>query len=188
MAVSFELEFDYDIKYKPSDTLYFGINLILGCREFPIRRNGSPAPTPAPTPTPAPAPALFTGEDFTPRSSSTFNFTAVGLRSLSVTDDSILDSDGKDDIKGAMLYTNPSDPSAETFKTGSVALRQIVEFNQSGGGSLSDFFNSQYTQISSVSLKVKIDDVTTTLVGKPSSVKLGKQYGEILLLSWENAA
>ena len=87
-----------------------------------------------------------------------------------------------------MLYTDPSNPIAETFKTGSVALRQIVEFNPANGGSLNDFFDKQFTEVSDISLTVKIDTLATTLVGKPTSVKLGKQFGEILLLSWSSAA
>jgi hypothetical protein len=95
--------------------------------------------------------------------------------------------DGLEDVTKVMLYTDPSNPIAETFKTGSVALRQIVEFNPANGGSLNDFFDKQFTEVSGISLTVVIDSLKTTLVGKPKSVKLGKQFGEILLLSWSSA-
>lgn len=175
MAVSFELKFTYDINYNLGDTLYFGMNLLLGCREFPLRFAGSATSTSG------------SSIDNSPRSSRTFNFTA-GAQDITFNESNIFNKAGLEDVTKVMLYTDPSNPIAETFKTGSVALRQIVEFNPANGGSLNDFFDKQFTEVSDISLTVKIDTLATTLVGKPTSVKLGKQFGEILLLSWSSAA
>lgn len=174
MAASFTLTFTYDINYNSGDVLYFGMNLLLGCREFPLRFSGGAAPAAG-------------GNDNSPRSSRTFNFTG-GSQTITFNNSNIFDPTGLNDVTKTMLYNNPSNPADEAaFKTGSIALRQIVEFNPANGGSLNDFFDKQYTEVSGISLIVVIDTLTTTLVGKPASVKLGKQFGEILLLSWSSA-
>jgi hypothetical protein len=167
MATSFELKFSYDIKYKPSDILYFGVNLLLGNREFPLRFASSAGG----------------GPDMSPVSSGTFEF-AGPSRQLLINSSNIIDFDGINEVTNEILYSSNS-LNKISFKTGSVALRQVVEFNPKG--SLNDFFSTQFTELTNISLVVTTDTNTTLLKGPPL-VKFGKQYGEILLLSWESVS
>ncbi len=170
MAITFDLSFKYDIKYKPSDTLYFGINLLLGHREFPLRNIGNGTGT--------------ASGDFSPLSSRTFNFTNVTSQSASFNDRNIIDFDGINDVVLETLFSD-NNPSKSSFKVGSVSLRQIVEFKSTG--SLNDFFNTQFTEISEIKLNIQFDSsLTVKLVGSSKTLKLGKQYGEILPLQWES--
>jgi hypothetical protein len=164
MTTQFKLTFTYDIEYKPSDTLYFGINLLLGCREFPLRRN-----TPS--------------DDFSPLSSPTFNFNNATPQSIEFLNSSIIDSVGIDNVKLDTLFSD-GNLNQLSFKVGSVALKQIVEFKSTG--SLNDFFKAQFTKISDIKLEILIDsEPLIKLKGIPAELKLGKQYGEILLLQWD---
>ncbi len=171
--VKFVLDFKYDIKYKLSDTLYFGINLLLGDREFPLRLNARGTT------------GTSSGKDISPRSERTFDFSSNTEITASFTETNI-DAPGIDDITTDMLFSD-SNRNKLSFRFGSVALRQIVEFDSRG--SLNDFFNTQYTEISDIDLTVITDSsITTKLVGPNMSqkVKLGKQYGEILLLRFSS--
>jgi hypothetical protein len=169
MANSFTLNFNYQINYKRSDVLYFGINFFLGCRDFPIR-------------------VRTTGADLSPNSSRTFTFQSSSSLPISVTNSSLISVEGLDDIQLEMLYSHPSQFDEYTFRMGSVGITQTVEFSNSSGGGLDSFFSAnQFTRISDVEATVTIGSTTTTLVSKPSEIKLGKQYGEILLLSWKDA-
>lgn len=171
MAASFNLSFTYDISYEPGDVLYFGINLLLGCREFPLRLKG--------------AAAGGGGDDRSPRSGSTFNFT--GSNTLSINDSSIFDSTGIDNIDRQMLYSDATKSDEFTFRMGSVALKLVVEYKPESNH-LNDFFNDQFIELSNISLTVTIDGQTTTLEAKPAQIKLGKQHGEILLLSFRSVS
>lgn len=169
MAVNFQLDFNYTMKYVQSDVLYFGLNLLLGCREFPLRFVGG---------------TTSGGDDISPKSTKTFNF-AASDKAITFTDTNIFDSSGKNEITREMLFSDPSNSDQWTFRMGSAALKQVIEFNPSSG-SINDFFDDQYIEISNVVLKITItgDSSPFTLVAKPNTVKFGKQHGEILLLSW----
>ena len=169
MAASFDLSFNYTIKYVQSDVLYFGLNLLLGSREFPLRFAGS---------------TTGGGQDISPKSTRTFNFAATKQR-ITFTNTNIFDSSGVDEITRELLFSDPSNSDQWTFRMGSVALKQVIEFNPQSGN-LNDFFNDQFIEISDASLTATITgDSPFQLVTKPSTVKLGKQHGETLLFSWK---
>lgn len=168
MAVNFTLSFNYTIKYVQSDVLYFGLNLLLGCREFPLRFAGS---------------ATGGGDDISPKSTKTFNFAAIN-KSITFTDANIFDSSGITEVTRQMLFSDPSNSDQWTFRMGSVVLKQVIEFNPDSGN-INDFFNDQYIEISTANLTITIaGDSPFSLVTKPSVLKLGKQHGEVLLFSW----
>lgn len=169
MAAKFQLKFNYKISYKQEDLIYFGINFLLGCREFPLRfKFGSGAAA---------------GKDISPLSTGTFNFSSADT--LDANESLIFDSEGINDIERLMLYTNTSQAIKETFRIGSVALKLVVGFDPSGN--VNDFFDDQFIEISNLSCSVEIvGDGTTKLVAKPSKINLGKQHGEILILSFDN--
>ena len=170
MANSFTLDFNYQINYKRSDVLYFGINFFLGFRDFPIRVRAS-------------------GADLSPNSSRTFTFQSPSFLPISVTNSTLISTEGLDELQLEMLYSDSSLFDEYTFRMGSVGITQTVEFSNSSGGGLDSFFSTnQFTQISNVKATGTIGDTTTTLVSKPSEIKLGKQYGEVLLLSWLTAS
>jgi hypothetical protein len=172
MANSFTLDFNYQINYKRSDVLYFGINFFLGCRDFPIRVRTSGG----------------SGGDLSPNSSRTLTFQSPSSLPISVTNSNLISTEGLDDIQLEMLYSDPSQFDEYTFRMGSVGITQTIEFSNSSGGGLDSFFSAnQFTLISDAKATVTIGDTTTTLVSKPNEIKLGKQYGEILLLSWQAA-
>jgi hypothetical protein len=167
MTANFKLKFDYEISYKQKDLIYFGINLLLGCREFPLRlKSGDDG----------------SGKDISPLSTGTFNFSSD---ELDVTQSSVFDTNGLEIVEREMLYSSSSQSNKYTFRMGSVALRLVVGFNP--GGNINDLFDDQFIKISDLTCSVTIDgDGTTQLVAKPSEIKLGKQHGEILILSFEN--
>lgn len=170
MSNSFTLDFQYQINYRSSDILHFGINFILGFREFPIRVfNGGSA-------------------DISPRSSGTFTFQSPTPLSISITNSSLFSAEGLDDLQLEMLYSDASKFNEYTFRMGSVGIKQVIEFS-SNDGSLDRFFSTErFTVISDVIATVTIDDVKTRLRSKPNNIKLGKQYGETILLSWQEAS
>lgn len=101
----------------------------------------------------------------------------------------LISTEGLDDLQLEMLYSDPSQFDEYTFRMGSVGITQTVEFSNSSGGGLDSFFSAnQFTLVSDAKATVTIGDTTTTLVSKPSEIKFGKQYGEILLLSWQAAS
>ncbi len=167
MPANFTLTFNYTMKYVQSDLLYFGLNLLLGCREFPLRF----------------ASATGGGDDISPKSTKTFNFSAIN-KDITFTDTNIFDPSGKNEITRQMLFSDPSNSDQWTFRMGSVALKQVIEFSPTSSN-INDFFNDQYIEISNANLAITITgDSPFSLVAKPNTVKLGKQHGEILVFSW----
>jgi hypothetical protein len=169
MPANFTLTFKYTIKYVQSDVLYFGLNLLLGCREFPLRFAGSATAS--------------GGADISPKSTRTFNFAAIN-QPVTFTDSTIFDPTGASEITRQMLFSDPSNSDQWTFRIGSVALKQVIEVNPSGN--INDFFNDQYIEISDADLTITIegDSPFRLQAAKSSTVKLGKQHGEILIFAW----
>ena len=172
---TFDLSFDYEIKYQKTDLLYFGINFFLGFREFPIRVQGVRDS------------GIHFGADLSPIS-TTFTFNSPNEK-LSLNDKSFFHTDGLDKLTLSMFYLDSSNRNQWTFKMGSVAIKLMAEFNSAGSGaSIDNFFSAdQYVEISNVKAAFMINTVTTQLVSQQDKVLLGKQYGEILLLSYLNS-
>jgi hypothetical protein len=168
MAATFTLDFSYKITYVQRDLLYFGLNFLLGCREFPLRLSGGSTST--------------GGNDISPKSTRTFNFSGK-VEAAKFTQSNIFDTDGINDITREMLFMD-SNFNKDTFRIGSVALKQVIEFDSNNIGAINNFFDDQYIELSSFNLQVNIDGDSHSLVARPSTLKFGKQYGEILLFSW----
>jgi hypothetical protein len=108
---------------------------------------------------------------------------------LSLSNTSFFYTDGLDKLELEMFYSDSSNRNPWTFKMGSVAIKLMTEFNPAGSGaSINNFFSdNQYVEISNAAAPVTIGTIATKLISKLDKVRLGKQYGEILLLSYSSS-
>ena len=126
---TFDLSFDYEIKYQRTDLLYFGVNFFLGFHEFPIRVQGGASG------------GTSAGADLSPVS-TTFTFNSP--KKLSLSNTSFFYTDGLDKLELEMFYSDSSNRNPWTFKMGSVAIKLMTEFKPAGSGaSINNFFFGQ---------------------------------------------